>query len=109
MSETQFVRQMATNPAMMFGLHPRKGTIAIGSDADLVLFNPSKEWTVFGSEMLHRQKWTPFEGKTIKGRVIRTLRRGETIFDDKVPGAAKTPGMPGSGRFLTRGYGAKPD
>jgi allantoinase len=109
MSETQFVRQIATNPAMMFGLHPRKGSIEIGSDADLVLFNPSTEWTVSGAEMLHRQKWTPFEGKTVKGRVIRTLRRGEVIFDDKAPGGAKTPGIPGSGRFLTRGYGARPD
>jgi allantoinase len=109
MSEMQFVRQIATNPAMMFGLHPRKGTIAIGSDADLVLFNPSREWTVTGADMLHKQKWTPFEGKTVKGRVIRTIRRGETIYDDRVDGGAHTPGIPGSGRFLSRGYGERPD
>lgn len=108
MSEMQFVRQMAANPAMMFGLHPRKGAIAIGSDADLTLLNPSREWTVAGADMLHKQKWTPFEGKTVMGRVARTIRRGETIFDDNVEGAAKTPGIPGSGRFLARGYGERP-
>ena len=109
MSETQFVRQIATNPAMMFGLHPRKGTIAIGSDADLVLFNPAAEWTVTGSDMLHKQKWTPFEGKAVKGRVIRTIRRGETTYDDRIEAGSRAQGIPGSGRFLTKGYGERPD
>lgn len=109
MSEMQFVRQIAANPAMMLGLHPRKGTVAIGSDADLVLFDPSRAWTVTGAEMLHKQKWTPFEGKTITGRVIHTIRRGETIYDDRAGDAARTPGAPGSGRFITRGYGARLD
>lgn len=101
----QFVRQIATNPAQMFGLYPRKGTIAVGTDADVVIFDRNKEWVVRGEEMLHKQKWTPFEGKTIKGRVLRTLRRGETIYIDALQDDARTPGRPGSGRFLPRGYG----
>jgi hypothetical protein len=55
--------------------------------------------------MLHKQKWTPFEGKTITGRVVRTIRRGETIYDDRREGGGRTPAAPGSGRFLPRGYG----
>jgi dihydroorotase-like cyclic amidohydrolase len=109
MDETQFVRQIATNPARIFGLYPRKGTIALGSDADLVLFDPRRSWVARGEDMLHRQKWTPFEGKTITGRVIRTIRRGETIYDDQREGAARLPASPGSGRFLPRGYGERED
>jgi allantoinase len=104
MALSQFVRQIATNPAQMFGLYPRKGTIAIGSDADVVILDPNKEWVVRGEDMLHKQKWTPFEGKTIKGRVLRTLRRGETIYNDALEGGARTPATPGSGRFLDRRY-----
>jgi len=104
MSRQQFVRQVATNPAQIFGLSPRKGTIRIGADADLVLFDPDGVWTVQGNEMLDRQKWTPFEGRSVRGLVVRTLRRGETLYDierhDDTPLA-----KPGSGIFLTRGYG----
>ncbi|HKG24930.1 MAG TPA: allantoinase AllB, partial [Thermomicrobiales bacterium] len=68
MALPQFVRQIATNPAQIFGLYPRKGSIAIGADADVIVLDPKKEWVATGEEMLHRQKWTPFEGKTIKSR-----------------------------------------
>jgi allantoinase len=109
MDETQFVRQIATNPARIFGLYPRKGTLTIGADADVVLVDPQRAWVARGEEMLHRQKWTPFEGKTITGRVIRTIRRGETIYDDTRQDAARLPAAPGSGRFLLRGYGERID
>ena len=105
MDPSQFVRQIATNPAQVFDLYPRKGTIAIGSDADVVVFDPERSWVVRGEEMFHKQKWTPFEGKTITGRVVRTLRRGETIYDDSLEGDARLPGLAGSGRYLPRGYG----
>ncbi len=105
MNLSQFVRQIATNPAQVFDLYPRKGTIAIGSDADIVVFDPERSWVARGEEMAHRQKWTPFEGKTITGRVVRTLRRGETIFDDSLEGEVRLPALAGSGRFLPRGYG----
>lgn len=105
MALPQFVRQMASNPAQIFDLFPRKGTIAIGSDADLVIFDPEREWVVRGEDMCHKQKWTPFEGKTVTGRVIRTIRRGETIYDDSLEGDARLPGVAGSGRYIPRGYG----
>lgn len=104
MTLPQFVRQTTTNAAQIFDLFPRKGTIRIGADADLVIFDPDAEWTVRGDEMLHRQRWTPFEGKTIAGKVLRTLRRGETVYDATRHGDESL-GAPGSGRFLPRGYG----
>lgn len=106
MDVSQFVRQIATTPARIFGLSARKGTIAVGSDADLVLFDPNREWTVRGEELSHRNRWSPFEGKRVRGRVVRTIRRGETIFDDRADGDRRLPAAAGSGRFLARGYGA---
>jgi allantoinase len=107
MEPSQFVRQIATNPAQIFGLYPRKGTIALGADADVVLFDPKREWTAHGDDMQHKQKWTPFEGKTITGRVRRTIRRGQTIYDETGGGEPFLPASPGTGRFLPRGYGER--
>ena len=104
MDRSQFVRQMSTNPAQIFGLYPRKGSIRIGGDADLVIFDPEATWTVRDEDMLHRQKWTPFAGRRVTGRVLGTMRRGELIYDN----ARHTEELaaPGSGWLLTRSYGA---
>jgi len=106
MERTQFVRQMATNAAQMFGLYPRKGTLAIGSDADIVLFDPNESWVVQAEDLRHKQQWSPWEGKEITGRVRRTFRRGETIYDETGGGEPLMLARPGSGKFLPRGYGA---
>jgi allantoinase len=107
MDQSQFVRQMSTNPARIFGLYPRKGTIAVGSDADLILFDPERTWTIRGEDAHHRHGWTPYEGRTVRGRVLRSIRRGETIFEDRSKdGKAGTiTASPGSGRFVPCGYG----
>jgi allantoinase len=102
MSRPQFVRMIATNAAQIFGLYPRKGTLAPGSDADVVILDPNQRWNVTGAELRHRQQWSPWEGKSVTGRVKRTLRRGETIYDE-TGGPAALPGRPGSGKFLVRG------
>lgn len=78
----EITRRASANPARLFGLAPRKGAIAIGVDADLVLYDPNAAWTVRTEALLHRNKWTPFAGRTITGRVVRTLVRGETVFAD---------------------------
>lgn len=104
MSSSQFVRQIATNPAQIFGLYPRKGTIRIGGDADLVIFDPEATWTVRDEDMLYRQQWTPFAGRSVTGRVLATLRRGELIYDQTRH--TEDLAAPGSGHLLTRDYGA---
>ncbi|CAA9542096.1 MAG: hypothetical protein AVDCRST_MAG73-2044 [uncultured Thermomicrobiales bacterium] len=101
MGLAQFARQIGATPAALFGL-PRKGAIAIGNDADLCLLDPAQTWTVRDEDALHRQKWTPYHGQTLTGRVVRTIRRGETIYDDALDGAAKVTAQPGSGRFVGR-------
>ena len=104
----RFVALIATNPARIFGLYPRKGNLTVGADADMTFLDPNATWSVTVADALHRHKWTPFEGKQMCGRVVRTIRRGETIFDDARAGEARLVARPGSGRFLPRGYGSTP-
>ena len=84
--------------ARRYGLYPRKGAIAIDTDADLVLINPNLTWTVEGNNFLSKGHITPFEGMELQGRVIKTIVRGRTVYEDGEGIKVK----PGSGRFLTR-------
>jgi dihydropyrimidinase len=96
----KFVELTATAPAKIYNLHPRKGSIAIGADADFALWNPDAE-VVLRDEMMHdRAGYTPYAGRRIKGWPVTVLRRGEIIVDD---GALKA--APGSGQFLPRSGG----
>jgi allantoinase len=94
----QIARWTATNPARLWRLAPAKGSITPGADADLVLLDPEEEWTVTAEDLLNAQKWSPFEGRRMKGRVRRTILRGETIYDDA--DARRVLVEPGFGRFL---------
>lgn len=105
LSLERFVELSATNPAKVFSLYPRKGVIQVGSDADLAFYDPNRSWDVHGADMLHRNKWTPFEGKTIGTSVVRTMLRGGTVFD--AGQSDPVVGKPGDGKFLARGYGSK--
>ena len=93
-----FVRITATNPAKLFGLYPRKGSIAPGFDADLVLWDPNKRVTLNNAHMQHIIDYTPYEGLEVTGWPVATLRRGEIVMRDGVVQAAE-----GSGQFLARG------
>jgi allantoinase len=71
---------MSTQPAALVRLG-RKGRIAEGFDADLVVFDPDETWTVDGSQLLHRHPLTPYAGLTLAGRVLATYLRGDLIYD----------------------------
>lgn len=78
----RLVEITSTNAAKRFGLYPRKGAIEKGSDADLVLIDPKRRWKVSGDKMHSRAKWTPFDGFSFTGKVVRTILRGDTIFTE---------------------------
>lgn len=75
-----FVALTATNPAKLYGLYPRKGTIAIGSDADLVIWDPNKPVTITNEQLHHDVDYTPYEGMTLRGYPEITLSRGQVVY-----------------------------
>ena len=87
--------RLAAKPAERFGLGGRKGKIAVGRDADVVLFDPALEWTLEPSVVQTRSGLTPYAGRQFVGRVTRTLVRGTTVYAD---GEFSAP--PGHGRFV---------
>jgi dihydropyrimidinase len=92
---TEFVALTATNHAKLYGLHPRKGTIAVGSDADIAIWDPELTVTI-SSAMLHDDVgYTPYEGRQIAGWPITVLNRGRIVVDGGELHAAR-----GSGEFL---------
>jgi dihydropyrimidinase len=101
----KFVELTATAPAKIYNLHPRKGSIAIGSDADLVVWDPRRQVTLTDATFHDRTGYTPFAGRTITGWPETVLRRGEVIVR-----AGKLGARPGSGEFLPRpgGWAAVP-
>jgi dihydropyrimidinase len=74
-----FVAAFCTNPAQIFGLYPRKGSIAVGSDADLVLFDPKRKLTIGERPLYSRAGYDPFEGLLITGAPVMTFSRGELV------------------------------
>jgi dihydroorotase len=72
----------ATRPAKLFGLYPQKGTIRVGSDADIVLVDAAKKHTITDDDVLSKCGWTPYAGREVRGVPAYTLLRGEPILDD---------------------------
>ncbi|MEK6607833.1 MAG: dihydropyrimidinase [Myxococcota bacterium] len=93
----RFVEITATAPARIFGMFPRKGTIAIGSDADIVIWDPERE-VVLSHKTLHMKvDYNPFEGRTVRGGPSVVLSRGDVVVQ-----GGKFLGKPGRGQFLRR-------
>jgi dihydropyrimidinase len=96
-SRRRWVELTSTAPARMFGLHPRKGAIAPGSDADIVIYDPAAE-QVLSAETHHMNvDYSAYEGKRITGKAQTVLSRGEVIVD-----GGEYFGRPGRGSYLTR-------
>jgi dihydropyrimidinase len=96
----RFVEIVSTTPARMFGLWPRKGTIAVGSDGDLVVFDPEKKTTLQANTLHMRVDYNPYEGRVVQGAPETVLSRGEVIVDRGMVVARK-----GRGRFVKRESG----
>jgi len=101
----KFVELTATAPAKIYNLHPRKGSIAIGADADIAIWDPVREVTLADSLMHDLAGYTPYAGRTLRGWPVTVLSRGRMVVTD-----GKRIAEPGSGRFLARsgGEAAKP-
>jgi dihydropyrimidinase len=97
-SLNRFVELMSTAPAKLFGLFPKKGTIAVGSDADIVLFDPDESHIISADTQHSDCDFTLFEGHRVTGRVKKVLLRGELLVDDN-----DWVGRSGAGEFVARG------
>lgn len=95
----RFVEITSTSAAKIFGLFPKKGTIAIGSDADIVIFDPNEEMTISSKTHHMRVDYSAYEGMKVRGVTKTVLSRGKVVIED-----GKFVGKAGDGRFLKRGH-----
>lgn len=95
--ENRFVDMVATRPAKLFGLFPRKGTIAVGSDADILIWDPKLKHTLSQATLHQRVDYCPYEGTKVTGKPVVVLSRGKVIVEGD-----KFLGKKGAGQFLKR-------
>ncbi|MEA3454716.1 MAG: amidohydrolase family protein, partial [Candidatus Caldatribacteriota bacterium] len=93
LSLSEIQELMSENAAKRYGIYPQKGIIQVGSDADFSVINLNKEWLVESSRLESKGKYSPLEGKKLKGRVLMTIIRGEVVYQD------------GKGIIGRKGYG----
>ncbi len=93
----RFVALTATNPARIYGLYPRKGSIVVGADADIVLWDAGKTARIRQEDLHHGSDYTPYENMEITGWPVRTILRGKTVAKD-----GEVTGTAGDGTYLTR-------
>lgn len=96
-SLNRWVELTSTSPAKIFGLFPQKGTIAPGSDADIVVFDPDAEWEIRADTHHMNVDYNPYEGRRVRGRTETVLSRGHVVVE-----RGSFVGRPGAGRFIAR-------
>jgi dihydropyrimidinase len=97
-SVNRFVELTSTSPAKIFGLFPKKGTIAVGSDADIVIFNPNKKMTLSAKTHHMNVDYNCYEGMEVQGVTETVLSRGKVVIENE-----KYVGKEGDGKFIKRG------
>ncbi|MEA1928888.1 MAG: dihydropyrimidinase, partial [Candidatus Auribacterota bacterium] len=90
---------LAEGPARIFGLYPRKGTLKIGGDADIVVFDPDQKWEISARILEMPTDFSPYEGLPVKGKVTTTISRGDIIYSE-----SKFQRDKGVGKFLEAGF-----
>jgi dihydropyrimidinase len=95
MTLNEFVTFTTTTPAKLYGLYPKKGVIAVGSDADLAIWDPDRLVTITNDMLHHAVDHTPYEGMQVKGWPVVTISRGDVVYAD-----GKVTSEAGRGRFL---------
>jgi dihydropyrimidinase len=88
----QFVALSATNHAKLYGLHPRKGTIAVGADADIAIWDPDRRVRITQAMLHHGADYTPYEGFEVTGWPVTTMVRGSVVVRDGVLAAGERTG-----------------
>ena len=96
-SLNRMVELLATNPAKLFGLYPRKGTVAVGSDADLVIFDPERRHTISAATQHSRSDYNLYEGTEVTGAVETVFLRGQVLVE-----GGELVAKPGIGQFVRR-------
>lgn len=92
---TKLVELMSTNPAKLFGIYPQKGSLEIGTDADICIFDPSVKWTLEDDNVHSASLYTPYRGFKVQGKAFMTILRGKVIMEN-----GQYYGCPGEGHFL---------
>jgi dihydroorotase-like cyclic amidohydrolase len=96
------VRLLCEAPARRFGVWPQKGGLVPGADADLVIFDPQRSWVVDPAALVTPARWSPYAGRRLRGRVERTIARGQEVFDGEA-----VLGDPGRGEHVRPGQVAE--
>jgi dihydropyrimidinase len=97
MSLEKFAELTSTSPAKLFGLYPEKGIIAVGSDADLTIWDADREVTISNDLLHHAADHTPYAWQTVRGWPVMTISRGDLVWDD-----GEIYSIAGRGRFIPR-------
>ena len=93
----QMMKALSERPAKLFGMFPQKGTLAVGSDADIVIFDPNYTWRISAAHQYQNVDYTPYEGMEMAGRTETVLLGGEVAVED---GKVVKEGL---GKYVSRG------
>ena len=89
---------LSESTARLYGLFPRKGSLEVNADADLTIVDPERDWTVDGARLHTKQRWSPWNGVTLRGRPVLALLRGDVVMREGEPVGE------GRGRFVRPSY-----